>query len=272
MPVYKVILAFFQKKQGWSEVYYKDTEELNLEAVYDQVTPMAQKRALLLGQECTIDAVRVSREGVDNDSVLRYPVLTGLSGVEAAPPDDALLVRMGNNDNTRRRQMYLRGIYDGLGHKGGDLNNEFPPFVEHFTPWAREIVLGNYVWPSVDPDTRKAVGITTYTSNPAQFVTFLLKEPLFPPAMFGKTIRVRVSRLNGGSALNKSLLVNVIDATKCETFEPYAVFPWRFGGRILYTTLKNVRITAVSPQKIVSRQVGAPLLASRGRQKATARG
>lgn len=272
MPTYKVIFAFTQKKQGWSEVYYKDSAALNLEQIRDQVVPLAQKRAALCGQETFLDAIRISREGVANDSVLAYTPFSGLSTEESSPPDDALLVRMGNADNTRHRQMFLRGIYDGLGTKGGSFNNQYPAFIENWPNYVAALELGAYVWPSVDPATKNRQDLTGYTSDQVERVTFTTVAPVFPAPKVGQTVRVRVSGINGGSVLNGSLLVKVLTTSTAQTIQPYATFAYRFGGKLLYSEQTFAAVANVRPQKIVSRQVGAPLLASRGRLPARSRG
>lgn len=272
MPTYKIIFSFNQKKQGWTEVYYKDTPASNLESVKDQVIPLAQKRAALSGAETFLDAIRVSREGVANDSVITYVPFKGLSTEQSGSPDDALLVRMGNTDNTRHRQMFLRGIYDGLADRGGSFNNAYPAFITPWQNYEAEVVAGGYVWPSVDPATKVRKDLVGYVSDAVERVTFTTVEPVFPAGKIGSTVRVRVSGVNGGSVLNGSLLVKVLTTTTCQTIEPYATFAYRFGGKLLYSEVTFAVIANVRAQKIVSRQVGSPLLVSRGRLPARSRG
>lgn len=130
MPLFRVTYFFTGGKYGWSETYYRTSDN------FDLVPPVAEalgvRRRGVLVQQYTLEAYRISQEGVFRDSKVFYVNpgagvgLYPASATTAQQPFDALLCRF-EASQFHRRQLYLRGIpVDVLDPYGAYL--QVPPF------------------------------------------------------------------------------------------------------------------------------------------------
>lgn len=109
MPIFKGTFIFNQGRNGWSEVYYVDTDGYdNAKARFAR---LSRSRAGLLGKGTSIDGVRVSDESVLNDA---YPVDVGdvvTFDATTDTPWNSIYVR-AQAGALYRRQFHLRGVPD----------------------------------------------------------------------------------------------------------------------------------------------------------------
>ena len=96
-------------------------------------------------------------------------------------------------------------------------------------------------------------------------MSFILADPQKP-------VKIRISGVNRKSPANGVHIVYPVGTDAAVTVNALATGVYHFGGRGSYTPLTFIPIQNAEDQKIVTREAGAPLLESRGRQPARARG
>lgn len=113
MATYKITFIFGADKQGWSELWYVDANDIQTAGL--RGLEVASSRKGLLGTGSVLEAIRVSDEAIRNDSLIQLtpPVAAG-PGVGNAirdTPGNAWLCRI-QAGALYRRQLWLRGIPD----------------------------------------------------------------------------------------------------------------------------------------------------------------
>jgi len=128
MPVPSIVKAtlFFQTNSfGWTESFFWQILSNDLTPQMASLQVIAQKRAALLGAQSFVKAERVSFEfdgdglPVTGDSFLQYNRYNGATVPQADDPDTGVLVTQRNLVAARRRNMFLRGIWDDVNGAGG---------------------------------------------------------------------------------------------------------------------------------------------------------
>ena len=274
--VVKATLVFQTQSFGWSESFLWDgVNEQNLNVHMQSLQIIAQKRAALLGKNSFIKAERVSLEtGPDGlprvgDSILQYIRYNGASMPDSDEPDAAVLVTMRNLVAAKRRNMFMRGIWDDIDGQGGF----YLPFVtgwqSAFNSWAAAMLARQAGWWSYT----KSAGfdVSTYVVAPTTgYVTITVLGDAFGDGPYGK-IRVRLAGVNVRSALNGSWIGTPVSNSQIILEKPLALLP-HTGGGTLFTYTRALEVAAsLDAQKIVTRRAGAPLLQSRGRRRASVR-
>lgn len=229
--------AYFELNgYGWTETYYRDglTEgDLAALADFDRNT-IWTKRALCLGQEARISAQRTSFDDVLGDSVLNFINLPGNPQFTSEDPNTALLVRLGNVPNTRRKNVFMRGIPDDVVVNGGLVNGGQGAFFNAAKAFFNAIVNYNYGWRG--SDTKTDMGVTNYTSDDAGRVVFTLLAGALPAQPAGTKITVRGKGMGaGGKSVLNTTLPCLYSATPntLVTAKPIAAFPYVAPGGFL---------------------------------------
>lgn len=277
MAIHKVTWFYDGKEHGWTEsLWTVATGSHNDTLKFARF--LLGRRVQLLGIECRAKAVRVSTEGVGPDALLVYVDFTPRFGLESGGkvrtepadfPDAAVQIRCQGPLDASHKMIFLRGIWDAV-----DVNNGV--YLPGYKDWADR--MGNYLlelkngwgWIGVTGKSPK-VPLVGYTVGANGLVHITFGDPLFPVLPVGTRARIRIAQVNGRSALNGQQLVSITSTTTCTTLTPIGVGPYYFGGYGTYATFGYIPITACEDQKIVERKVGAPLLESRGRQRARPR-
>lgn len=278
MPVPVVIKATFvfeSRTYGWSESFLFSQASEDLTLTMPGIQIIAQKRAALCGEQTFIKAERLSIEtDADGnprpgDSYLNYVRYQGKVGEDSADEDLGVLVTMRNLVAQRRRNMFLRGIPDGLEDKGGVLDLAYSDWLSRWNSYQAAMLAKGAGWWSGD----KSVGypLAGYTFDPATGWTQVELATAAFVGPFGTTQEARFKGVNGQSALNGRHLVRSIDSTHCWIEKPLALKDWQFGGTMFLYGRHFEQAFTIDPQKIVTRRAGAPLLQSRGRQRAQIR-
>lgn len=267
MPNYQATMFFECLGHGWSETYYRDAGgETNLEALaeFDR-EQLWKKRALCCGSQVTIVAQRTSFTDVLQDSVLNYlPLQVGQFDSEDV--NTALLVTMAVQDNTRRKNLFMRGIPDNIVVRGGQVDRLFAAFINAFGAFAGAIVGNNYGW--IGSDVKVEHEVTNYIADVANRLVFTTAGAALPVPPTGNKIRLRGKNIGvgGKSVLNRTAVFIRLGANSCKTNKPTAAFPFPGLGGFLVSrstairTIKNVKI-----QKVVERKAGKPSFISAGR-------
>jgi hypothetical protein len=274
--VVKATLVFETNSFGWSESFLWDgVSEQNLNVHMQSLQIIAQKRAALLGSNSFIKAERVSLEtGPDGlprvgDSILQYIRYNGAGAISTDEPDVAVLVTMRNLVAAKRRNMFLRGIWDDVDATGGFYLPSISGWQSAFNAWAAAMLARQAGWWSYS----KSAGfdVDTYAVAPTTgYVTLTVLGDAFGDGPYGK-IRVRLAGVNVKSALNGQWIGTPVSNSQIVLEKPMALLPYT-GGGTLFTYTRALEVAAsLDAQKIVIRRAGAPLLQSRGRRRASVR-
>lgn len=270
MPIYKCTMVFLGRKHGWTESWWQSNSETDYQNPMDQLQSLADKRAKLLGQECKIEALRVSLEGTAGDGFLKYVNIPGVAQKSAAEHDVAVLVTVRNQLNTRRKHAFLRGIWDDAEAANGDYIKDLAGWKDNMSTFLKSLTATaqtaqQWGWYGVDVKTKK--NVTGYTVDANNRVTFTVADPIFDPLDVNKMKSLRLTGLNGKSSMNGVYVCQVLSTTTCITRFPYKTVPYKFGGTMQDVTKTFIKIYGADDQRITSRKVGSPLLASRGHAK-----
>lgn len=275
MAIIKATLFFENRTHGWTESFLWQAADDNLQAANNSLQVISQKRAALLGEGAKIKAQRVSVETDNagqprlNDSYLTYINYLGSPGHPAGDDDLAVLVTMRNANAQRRRNMFLRGIWDELEVAGGQLDLGTPGWLALYNSWQAAMLARGVGWFAGDRQTPLALSTYDFDSVTG-YTKVTLADPI-PVVVPNQLRQARFQGVNGKSALNGLHLIRVIDATHVWIERPLALADYTFGGKMtLYGRHFEVAAT-IDPQKIVTRRVGAPLLQSRGRARVETR-
>lgn len=271
MGAIKVTFFFSANQRGWTESYYQQTDNIDLQIAWTQANDIAIQRAALLGKQAKIFAWRCSNEAEKNDAFLDYKDRVGVSQ-DCADLDISIQARFENVNNTRYKFTFLRGFWDTIEVEGGRFTGKgSAAFTTAFSDWLAALRARSYSW-----KTRRATGpssdIQTYAQNTNGTVKITLKDVISPPAALNSKNLARISGVNKGSALNGQQLVQITGASEVTTVDRIAVFPYVSGGVVKLSDTGYSLIDFATPQKVVPRKSGAPLLATRGRRPARARG
>lgn len=278
MPVPFTIKAtlFFQVNSfGWTESFFWLTTSNNLVVQSAALNVIAQKRAVLLGSQAFIKAQRVSVEYDDlgakrvGDSFLSYNRYNGSGTPGADDPDTAVLVTARNLVAQRRRNMFLRGIWDDVNGAGGFYLPTIAGWQTAYNSWMVAMLTQAAGW--MASDRRGEFNLVTYTMSPTSGTVNVQLEgtPFLAPNDARQ--EVRFSGVNNKSALNGMKLVDPVDVDNCNLVKPLALLPYSFGGKMIAYLNHFEQFSTIDAQKIVTRRAGAPLLQSRGRRRAPAR-
>jgi len=285
MPdLYRVTFAFAGKSQGWSESYVIPRDGTNpgtLNAT--TVLPIAQARAALLAREYKLDAYRVAKirlaDGtpVKRNALLFTPDLGPggtTSGWAGCQPRECVIIQAVDATGGRKKQVFARGIPDQIIEDGGELNfGESIGWFSKLNSFAALLVTAQAGWLE-DIPIAGPFNVAGYVVNPNGTVKVQFDAGLFVGVVAGTRVTMRLAGINGSSRLNGAQQMVVDDATHATTAKAIAVFGYSFGGQgVRYTTPKPF-ISAIAWNAEIARthDTGRPIIASRGRQRAAAKG
>lgn len=270
----KVTFIFEGGPKGWTESFVKGNSDAH-EVVMESAKDLATARALLLGANCRIKAIRVGTEGADNDAMLEYLTEAKYRGnpqKPAAQPDVALMIRCENAAHTRRKMIFLRGIWDEVendhGQYVGRANADWKFKIDSYLNWLKA---NGWGWMR---SVKAQLGLVKSVARGDEDTAIVtLRAPTFNQGQVdnSEVIHVRISKVNGKSTLNGAHVAVVTALDKFETISPVAFGRYRSGGYVSTYTYEQTDIHTAVDTKIVTRECGAPLLESRGRAKARPR-
>lgn len=279
MPIQKVTFVFDGRQCGWTESHwYQSADGLHAETMA-KAADLGLARAQLLGDECKIKAIRVSTEGVGPDAMLNYVDMkpgtkTGSNGdhinqEDTAQRDVALQIRMEDASHSRHKLIFLRGIWDKVETDQGTYapDDKWTKFLD---AWGGQLVRRQWGW--YGSSGRTKVKLLSAVMGATDRTTFTFDDFLFPEAVVGKRVKIRISGVNEGhSIINGVHVVDVLSRIACITHGKQAVGNIVEGGFGSYNTYDFWSYRTYDAQKIVTRETGAPLLESPGRQPKRAR-
>jgi hypothetical protein len=275
VAIVKATLIFQVQSFGWSESFFWQVSSNDLNPQMASLQVLAQKRAALLGSQAFVKAERVSFERTDaglpvvGDSLLQYIRYNGSTVPGADDPDTAVLVTMRNLVAARRRNMFLRGIWDDVNGAGGFYLPTVGGWQSAFNNWAAAMLARQAGW--MARTVVNTVGISGYTVDPdTGFVLVTLNAPA-GQLVVNETQQVRIRGVNVTSPINGTQLIRAKSETEFWLEKPLALIAYQFGGEVLFYDQHFEAAATIDGQKIVTRRAGAPLLQSRGRRRAKPR-
>lgn len=290
MPyIIKATWVFGGVEHGWQEQIYFEQSSPNLTAAIAIVDAVAQKRKELLGTEYFIKATKVKlvsnevgviQNGGSRISRVRRVPTAANSGAQV---DECLMVSFYPDDGTRRKTLYLGGIWDGIEVNGGVFTDAPTGWLSAWNAWklAMQTELGIVTTtpsgPACSGWLRSLRGVknpvVSYVSDSANYVTIqtAIASWTEPP---GTQLTVRLAKMAGlsKSVLNGLQAVQVIDTTHIKLLRPIACAASvpNIGNVTRYTyTLQKAPV--INPEEIRTHERGRPLLVSPGRRGNRAR-
>lgn len=272
MPLFRVTYFFSGGKYGWSESYYRTADS------FDLVVPVAQtlgeRRRGVLTSQFTLEAYRISQEGVFRDAkvfLVNPGAGVGLYSSTALTAGEAFLALLCRFEATQlhRRQLYMRGIPTDVVDPYG-VYQQVPLFNNAIVSFFD--LLRNSPWQLRIPDpVQTPVNITALAVRPAdpRFLDLTI-DPAIGGAAVGQVYKVlgvssprgasklwRLSSVGGGGTLfglgpNRFPLVGVWSGAGTVT------------GSYLYV---GANITGTDVVRGVRRDTGRPFGSPVGRRK-----
>jgi len=148
MPyVIRSTFAFEGLGQGFSESFYWQKSNANLNEAETTITEIAKKRAKLLAAPYTLTVCRNSVvQEIGVGAVLRKsdifePRLPGVAAwTAAAQPNEALMCLWQTSDNGYSKKQYMRGVPSGLTDDGKKPVITYASWLSSFNAWREALV------------------------------------------------------------------------------------------------------------------------------------
>lgn len=279
MPIrYKHTFIFSAPRKGWTESFYTQPTSTTVQLQMNLARQVAISRSYMLADGITVQAYRVQQ--VENGAGAPVKRIGDLQQSEpfagdkgpAAQVDLCVLFDMATQAKDFHRAAYAGGIPDAISADGGGYQPT-PAWVAAWQDWGAKMVAAGYGWLSRVP-SETAYPIASITQLDSGLVNYTFTGDPFAGAS-ALPVRVRFSGIQtavGKSNLNGDLSVIPTGANTAQSVGPVAVLPY-LGGGVMRTFTKAFRqIDSIYPEKVVTRERGSPLLQSRGRRRARAKG
>jgi len=184
----------------------------------------------------------------------------------------AVKVRMSNAANTANSDMYLRGIWDdvvayGQLNFGGTAGIKFKQLLDTYV--AGLLQLG-YGWQGLNPALTSRGEVTNYVQNADGTVTLTVfaKNGVALPAV-GTKAQAEFAKINNSkSALNRTLVVNVVGVGSLKTIKRVAVSDFETEGTYIMGVKGFIPYALSTYNKLSSRKTGRPFGLTPGRRSA----
>ena len=263
---------FSGPQKGWSESLYIENISPDIPTGITLAQTIAEKRAACLGNGLSIKAVRVqqvedelgaavTRIG-DTNSGTQYP---SPASQTAIAPDTSLLLDCVTAGFTLHKKMYMGGIWKVISDNFGT----YVPTAGWntvFNNWASSVIAAGYGWVHRIPTPK--VPTDTITSDINAIVTVKCAAGTFAawPTTPMKANITDLATVGKPSPLNGERLFVKVDDDSIKTLESVATGPIIGTGFVNWWTFSFRQIGVIGPEKIRSRERGAPLLESPGRR------
>lgn len=269
----KCTLIFEGPQKGWTESLYLEPLTATYSEAVSLTNALGIARARLLGRLCAIKAFRVQVvEDAGGNKVTRRgdtfqrPIF-GSAGNNNADSDLCLLADFTDALLTRHKLTYLRGIWDNISENYGAYTPN-AQWTSYFDTWRDTVVGSGFGWMSRNQVASS--NVTGYVQSSTGFVEITCADAIFAALPLNVPLQVQVQgilSLGGKSTLNGTLLVKPLSGTQIQTVKQIAVLTYVDGGKVTTFAPVMVKTSGIGPEKIVTRETGAPLLESRGRQR-----
>ena len=199
---------------------------------------------------------------------------TASASCDSDEPDACVVAYAHDNNYARKKAVYLRGIPDAIDIQFGKLVTDPCGWQKSYDGY-RTLITKDWGWmgrPAAGPVRKEVTGYTVDPDSGQVIVTF--NGALFGVTPVGTKVVVTINGINKpAKSVLSGQLIGFVDAANVFRSElPIAVFPYVNGGHGLYAPSEFIAAADMSLSRIGTRRVGAPLLASRGRGRARAKG
>jgi hypothetical protein len=271
---YKWTMVFDLDDYGWTESYVLNLgAPLSLSKIFqDYCLTIAQARMSLMPPNVTLSFGRVSTIGT-RFSVQLYEIGGGgtyPNQPHSLHPNDALLLHWFPVAPGPQKSTFLRGLPIEINVNG--LYTPTPLWTKQLASYTRKLsnpVAGAWGWWGVQSSTTSTVNTYVQTINETVLIT--VNTPIFAGLDPTQLIKVRVSGVNGKSAINGTNVYYPKSATTIETKDKIAVAPYQFGGKVELPVYGFSQILQGNDERLMTRKCGAPLFTERGRARVRAR-
>lgn len=273
MPIYKTVLSFEGRKHGWKEGWWQNNTDTDYRSAIDAGKVLASKRAKLLGSQCKIIAVEVSREDETGEGLLEYVTYKGVGQRDAAHQDVGVLLTCRDALNKKRKHSFLRGIWDDVETEHGDYKKNLAVWKDNMKEFKDELTGagqgGLWGWYGAVTKVKRFVSAITFDANNRMTLTY--DEDYFAVGQIGKRIQIRMKGYNGKSGMNGTHIVTVMGERSAVTPEGIRHVPYLFGAETSWVGKDFIQIRSATDSRTTRRAAGSPLLDTAGRAKAKAK-
>lgn len=246
--IYRITFGFEGKGQGWSETHAMINANRSPEVLEPTLADIASKRAQFLGNEFSINAIRISRYSEDNGPRIRgvHPVrgewrtsVTGEPG-SAEPAQVALLCRGVSLDSqvnpkfdANTNQTFLGAPFDRSVDTGGTVYPGRGGLQAAFNSWRQAMLTASMGW--LASDTIHQADLATITEGTDGIATFTTIQALTPTLAINGVYRCRIKGINNGqSPLNGEMIIRVTGAATFMSRYPIGWSLAQVGGSVRF--------------------------------------
>ena len=267
--IVKSTLIFEGPGHGWTESYFQNRNDNSLLAAIANLKILAEFRAPCLGNGFYVKGGRcafvtdVAGNRVRGESDIFYQRFNGYAQEDGADADLAVLTVWKGTDATKRKNQYLRGIWDTVSADEGRYNAT-PEWKLRFNALVAKYLEFQYGWYS-RAQGAVSYAVTNYTILPGTYPEITVAGNPWAAPEFNIPQQVVFRGINTKSALNGTQVVIPTAAGTCRLSKPLALGEFVAAGTMRKLTYSFQQCGGIRGERIVSRKVGAPLLESRGR-------
>jgi hypothetical protein len=282
VALYKFTFISQIQRHSFSESWYHEASNTNLNALVPKAREYCQARALMLGAPCYIYAFRISDvSSVVDRALLIYETFLGIQTKDsngnfihgAAASNVALNALFQNADGSKEKLIQLRGIWDDVEFEGGAFRAGEAEFQTVFINYAVKVRQLGFGW-LAKSGASIVSPLASYAIQANGVLRFSFSGGFFNLAQtpVGTHVPIRLRGMVDSKNLNGPITVVVTGADSADTLKPIAARPWISSGQAVRNNTSPVVADSGRIQRIGKRQAGAPLLQSVGRSSNRARG
>ena len=270
MARYQITFIFDMPAHGFTESWWLESDLTNLDQIRDLAVPVAKARMGLAGDDCTMQAIRISN-GIEDGRVGKtyYLAREGEQGKGCMASNVAMNAQFGTQQNDFQKLVQLRGGWDEWEAEGGSLLKSDSNLMSRFNTYLSSLIQSGFGWRSIV--SRQTFPITGYEVSADSIVTLQLDGNTSGIGSPGTRKAARISKLNGKSVLNGQQVIRVASSTTVVLEKPTAAGAFTAPGELVVPSYTIRQVRNGELQRLGQRQAGAPLLRSAGRRSARPR-
>jgi len=271
LPVAKVTFSFAQGVMGWTENYFLASPSTDLKAEMALADTLAAKRIQLSGVQTTIPYIKVSNEAILRDVLVQGTDYAGTAIKDSDSPDVAILTYRTATTPAVSAPLYLRGIWDELIVRGGEINRTNTAWIAVYNGWMRQLIRDRWGFLAKDSTASQKSEIANVVQQGDGTVRITATNGIFVGLDPTKKLKCFVSGVQGAVGINGPNVYKIISGAVVQTVDRLSIFPYTTGGYISFTQPTFYPISDTRIERVVERKAGRPLYVSRGRRSARAK-
>lgn len=260
MPRMRTTFIMSIGRHAFTESWFRDASTDDPRIEFGAALVLAPYRAVLLGGDAQIYAIRISNvQNRRQKAFTQFVTYFGNDTFFSAASNVALNMTFRNANSTQSKRVQLRGIKDDFEVKGGQpQTSNDPTYSQALAAWTAKVVEQQYGW--IHTVTVLPKKIAGYSQQANGTVLIQLEPASFPLDQINTNQAVRIKGGESSPNLNGPLVVTVIDASTVVSIRPIAVRPFQLGEvMFLQRSTKDFsRAASGDIERIGNRQAGAP--------------